>query len=417
MINIADKYNCCGCTACAERCPQQCIAMIEDEEGFQYPKPDENLCIDCGLCEKVCPVINQDQPCKPIKVYATKNPDEKVRLTSSSGGIFTMIAEQTIKNDGIVFGARFDENWEVTHDYAEFLDEIVAFKGSKYVQSNISDNYQKAERFLKEGREVLFTGTPCQIAGLYHFLRKKYNNLTTIDIVCHGVPSPLVWRDYLAHIIRTKGAAGKKTALSSLNDMPVLTNISFRDKSTGWKKYGFVVRAKFVFKADKKKILSSVKDIEQEYVLLHETLDKNMFMQGFLKNIYLRPSCYVCPAKAGKSKSDITIADFWGVGRYYPDFDDDKGCNLVLVNTPKGDAIYQSLTKEDLVVEYKQAFAGNPSIEYSCAEPVQRVEFWRRYASEGIDCIMTIVTMMRPSIFRRCILLIKRFVKSVIVVK
>lgn len=404
MINIADKYTCCGCTACVERCPKQCIAMIEDEEGFRYPKVNENLCIDCGICEEVCPVINQRLPRKPKKVFAAKNLDENIRLTSSSGGIFTMIAEQIIKRGGIVFGARFNENWEVVHGYTEVFEGIAAFRGSKYVQSYIKDNYKKAEAFLKTERWVLFSGTPCQIAGLHRFLRKEYEKLVTVDVVCHGVPSPLVFRNYL-----------KKTVILSLNSMPVLTGISFKDKSIGWKKSSFVIRAKSALKVGENSVLSSVKVENQECVLLHETLDKNVFMQGFLKNIYLRPSCYACAAKSGKSESDITLADFWGIANYHPEYDDDKGCGLVFVNTEKGKEIYTSLlNKDEIEVEYEQAFAGNPSIEHSCAEPEQRAEFWRRYKSEGTNCIMPIVVSMRPPFARRCISFVKRIVKRII---
>ncbi|MCS2450406.1 Coenzyme F420 hydrogenase/dehydrogenase, beta subunit C-terminal domain [Bacteroides thetaiotaomicron] len=190
--------------------------MHEDEEGFLYPLIDMSFCIECGLCENVCPVINQSEVCSPLKVYAAKNPNEQIRLSSSSGGIFTMLAEQILKENGIVFGARFDEKWEVEHDYADTLDGIAAFRGSKYVQSRIGDSYQRVEDFLRKGRKVLFSGTPCQVAGLKRFLHnKEYDNLLTVDVICHGVPSPLIWRKYLEETIRPKGVAGKKSVLKS----------------------------------------------------------------------------------------------------------------------------------------------------------------------------------------------------------
>lgn len=189
MIHIEDKSRCCGCAACMQRCPKLCITMSEDEEGFLYPKVDVSLCIDCGLCEKTCPVINQDEPHEPFAVYAAKNKDEKTRRESSSGGIFTMLAEQTIKSGGVVFGAKFNEQWEVEHGGVETIDDLAALRGSKYLQSRIGETYQEAERFLKEGREVLFSGTPCQIAGLKKYLRKDYPALLTVDVICHGAPS------------------------------------------------------------------------------------------------------------------------------------------------------------------------------------------------------------------------------------
>ena len=177
MIDIIDKKDCVGCNACVQRCPKQCITMHEDEQGFLYPKVDLSLCIHCDLCEKVCPIINQAQPREPLETFAAKNPDDKVRMTSSSGGIFFALAKNIIEEGGVVFGAKFNENWEVVHDYAETLEGVKAFQGSKYVQSRIGDTFRQAEEFLKAGRKVMFTGTPCQIAALGLFLRKDFGLL------------------------------------------------------------------------------------------------------------------------------------------------------------------------------------------------------------------------------------------------
>ena len=197
MINIQDKKDCCGCAACVQRCPKQCISLQEDSEGFLYPMVDASLCIDCGLCEKVCPIIHQADQRTPLGVYAAKNPDEAVRMQSSSGGVFTMLAERVLAEGGVVFGARWDERWEVVHDYVETAEGLAQFRGSKYVQSKIGRTFQQTESFLKQGRQVLFSGTPCQIAGLKNYLRKEYDNLLAVDFICHGVPSPGVFRTYL----------------------------------------------------------------------------------------------------------------------------------------------------------------------------------------------------------------------------
>ena len=197
MITITDKSQCCGCSACAQRCPKQCISMQMDNEGFLYPQVDSSKCVDCHLCEKVCPVINQYEARTPLNVYAAKNSDGEVRNQSSSGGIFHILAERTIRNGGVVFGARFDKNWQVVIDYAEDMEGVEAFMGSKYVQSRIEHAYIDVKRFLAEGRDVLFSGTPCQVAGLRKFLCKHYENLLTVDFICHGTPSPKVWRIYL----------------------------------------------------------------------------------------------------------------------------------------------------------------------------------------------------------------------------
>ena len=240
MVNIKEKKECCGCNACVQICPKQCITMFPDIEGFLYPQVDFNICIDCGLCIKVCPVINQDEPRLPLAVYAAKNKNEEIRLKSSSGGIFTLLAEKIIKEGGVVFGARFDENWEVIHAYTETIEGLEYFRGSKYVQSVIGDNLKKAKQFLEEGRKVLFSGTPCQIAGFKKYLRKKYENLLTVEVVCHGVPSPKVWRDYIEYK-RAKRGTGKNSVSSSLNELPVVTGICFRYKSNGWKKFGYKI--------------------------------------------------------------------------------------------------------------------------------------------------------------------------------
>ena len=242
MIQIKEKYECCGCGACVQRCPKHCIEFIKDKEGFLYPKVDETTCINCGLCEKVCPVINQHSIRKPLDIYAASNTNEVIKAESSSGGIFTILAETIINEGGVVFGARFNEQYEVVHDFTDNISGLAAFRGSKYVQSKIGNSFSEAETFLKQNRKVLFSGTPCQITGLKKFLRKEYSNLVTVDFVCHGVPSPEVWRNYLSSIIRPKGVDGKNSVPLSLNDMPSIESISFRDKRNGWKKFGFSVR-------------------------------------------------------------------------------------------------------------------------------------------------------------------------------
>ena len=177
MLQITDKSKCCGCNACVQRCPKQCIVMHEDEEGFLYPQVDVTLCIDCGLCEKVCPVINQNMKKDPIVVFAMQHMDKGIRLKSSSGGIFTFIATNIIEEGGIVFGARWNEKLELVHDYTETKEGLSFFCGSKYVQSCIGNIYKDVEYFVKNKRRVLFTGTPCQVAGLKKFLHKEYENL------------------------------------------------------------------------------------------------------------------------------------------------------------------------------------------------------------------------------------------------
>lgn len=382
MIRITDKHNCCGCSACVQVCPKQCISFEEDEKGFRYPQVDEGKCVDCGLCEKVCPVLHAGEPRKPLKVYGAINPNEEIRMKSSSGGIFTMLAEAVIDEGGVVFGARFNDQWEVVHDYTETKEGLTPFRGSKYVQSIIGDSYKQAKQFLIEGRRVLFTGTSCQIAGLKNFLGKDYENLLAVDVVCHGVPSPLVWREYL------------KTIIPSQNGKAKITGVSFRDKSTGWEKFSLVVRGKFDTSVDQ------FSTLDGNEVILHETLYENLFMKFFLKNLCLRPSCFYCSAKAGKSGSDLSIADYWG-GNYYPEWNDDKGISLILVNDKKGETFLAPLKLEKKNSLYEYAIQGNPSIEKSVKSIIYIDYFWKAFKKNGIEGSYSTLNVMRSPFFIR----------------
>lgn len=418
MIDIKKKEDCVGCNACLQRCPKTCISMHEDEQGFLYPKVDLDKCIDCHLCEKVCPVINQAEPRKPLHTYAAKNKDPEVQRTSSSGGVFFALVEYVItEKQGVVFGARFNDKWEVVHDYAETLEDAKAFKGSKYVQSRIGDNFKKAEEFLKAGRTVLFSGTPCQIAGLRLFLRKDYvEQLICVDFVCHGVPSPMVWRDYLTYITRPKGAtAGKNTDLqSTLNvKMPVITGISFRDKRISWEKYGFAVHA-VARKGDQNSDLQPTICHNEEHELLFETLDKNLYMQGFLKDLYLRPSCYACPAKCGKSNSDITLADFWGLRYTYPEYFKEGCYSLLLARSYKGMDVIKKMDVYKKEACYDKAYKGNPALENSAGKPKQYEAFWKEYQNIGLGAVKKTADKMKSSILRRTLSSAKHIVKRII---
>ena len=352
MIHITEPPNCCGCNACVQACPKHCIRMQEDSEGFLYPFVDRESCIDCGLCERVCPVINQNKPKKPVVTLAAVNSDKSVRLASSSGGIFTLLAERTIDNGGVVFGAAFDENWDVKHICIDSKSELPKLRGSKYVQSIIGNCYKEAKTHLSAGKEVLFSGTPCQIAGLKKFLHKEYKNLKTVDVVCHGAPSPMVWRMYLDEV-------------SSMYNIAQITDIKFRDKTEGWKNFSLSIK---------------YKDKEGAEKTFRETLNENVFMRCFLSNLCLRPSCYACPARDGKSGSDITLADLWGAENICPESDDDKGVSLILLRN-KEFSLPGFVKKE---IEYSKAVMYNPSIESDVALPDKRDRFFRLLHRGGI---------------------------------
>lgn len=406
MINIINKKDCCGCNACVQRCPKQCITMQPDGEGFLYPVVDTALCIDCGLCEKVCPVINQSEPRKPQKVYAAYNKNEEVRLQSSSGGIFTLLAEDTIKKGGVVFGVKFNEDWMPEFGYTDTVEGIAPFRGSKYAQAIVGNAYKEAERFLKAGREVLFSGTPCQIAGLKKYLRKEYENLLAVDIICHGVPSPKVWNMYLeetcSELLKTM-PDGKNSVVSANGGeyKSCIEAISFRSKITGWKKYSFLLKLNF-----------SNCDGKNTGVFA-ETLDKNAFMRAFLSDTILRPSCHACPAKQSKGDSDITIADFWGIDNIDPAFDDDKGCGLIFLNTDKGIRTYNQFDLISKEKTFEEGIKHNSAYYRSSSPHPNRKKFFKNL--DKADSILSYIYSMQVlQLSTRIKNKIKRYAKAIL---
>lgn len=394
MIYFKEKKDCCGCGACVQVCPKQCISMITDNEGFLYPNVDSTICIDCGLCEKVCPVINQNSPKEPLSVYAAKNNDEEIRLKSSSGGIFTLLAEKVIAEGGVVFGAKFDADWNVVHDYTETVEGLAAFRGSKYVQSEIGNNYRIAKQFLSDGRKVLFSGTPCQIAGLKRFLRKEYDNLLTVDVVCHGVPSPMVWNKYKDEIVRK--TVSNLECIAPNNSQPRISNVNFRDKTAGWKNY---LCTYSILEASNNTIITN-----------NHTEDA--YMRLFLANYSLRPSCYYCPSKAGKSGSDMTLGDCWGIKRINKSFDDNKGVGVYIVhnNNELLDIFHQESQCLKLTSNYLDNY--NRSYNKSTSAPHNRQAFYD--AISHTDDITSLAQLFAPpkgyikNILDRIIRVIKR---------
>lgn len=309
MLKLTSKQNCCGCTACASICPKGCIAMTADEEGFCYPQIDEARCIDCGLCEKVCPLLHKPYKHSIISVYGAKNIDDSVRFTSSSGGMFTLFAEQVLNSGGVVFGAAFDESLQVCHTGIYTMQELAKLRGSKYVQSKMTGIFKKVRTLLNNGKKVLFSGTPCQIAGLKGFLMKDYENLTTVDVVCHGVPSAKVYNKYLQEIASDTGES--------------ITKVNFRDKANGWK------QGETLFFTKTHRIGAPKR--------------QETYMRLFLNNVSIRPSCGDCAFNNKRSLADVTIADYWGIDKQFPEFDDDKGVTLVMINTEKGQQLFDTV--------------------------------------------------------------------------
>lgn len=366
--------------------------MREDSEGFLYPETDATKCIDCHLCEKVCPVINRfprpetfPEDLKDPLSFAAKINDETIRAESSSGGIFTALATQILKEDGVVFGVRWNPDFNsVVFDYTETEEGLSAFRGSKYLQAVVGNAFKDARKFLNAGRKVLFTGTPCHISGLKRFLRKDFENLFTAEVVCHGVPSPKVWRLFLAEqkdrlpnggeayrgMEKIQRGSLRSPSSSDESESCEIKNISFRSKAFegGWKKFSYVLS-----------YIPSQSGGKIQLRFVQEPLGKNVFMRAFLRNICLRPSCYDCPAKGQTSGSDITLGDFWGVQNVSPDLDDNKGTSLVCVNTEKGSRLLQKIERITLVnVSYAQGLRANPALIHNPKTPENRPAFFQK---------------------------------------
>lgn len=316
IILFDDKKDCCGCSACMNICPKQAISMERDEYGFIYPQIDKKLCINCGACKKVCAFQNKFQGKTSIKVFAAVNRNKEQLMNSASGGIFSAIAAKFLEAGGVVFGAAldFEEGHAIPHHIAiESLDEISKLQGSKYVQSSINESYMKALDFLKQGRQVLFSGTPCQIDGLYGFLGREYENLTMIDLICHGVPSANFFDDYIQ--TEKKKRKAKK-----------ITGFVFRDKKNGWGCNGRI------------SLLSRHGNIKNVYVPSRLSSYYTLFLDSYV----YRESCYSCKYAGPQRYSDLTIGDYWGVKNEHPEllgkqgYDDKKGISCILANSKKG---------------------------------------------------------------------------------
>lgn len=319
---------------------------------------------------------------KPIQCYAAINIDEQERLHSSSGGIFISLAKKTIEAGGVVFGAVFNSDWSVSHRAAETIEDVLPMMTSKYLQSRMANCFSEAKQYLRNGREVLFTGTPCQIAGLKHYLKKEYLNLLTVEVICHGVPAPGVWQNYLEEFTaRPKEGHRKNTVLPTppIRKTLSITSINFRDKRLGWKKFGFALSPlASVYGGEKNSVSPSIEDY-------FEPFGSNIYMQAFLNNWSLRPSCFECQTKSGHSHADITIGDFWGIDKLEEYNDDDTGTSCIIARSQKGLDTIDKLVNIRLVeASYTDILNGNSSIEKSVMETYEAIRFRKTFPSLGI---------------------------------
>ena len=334
MKEILNKSKCTGCTACMNVCPRSAISMVDNGDGFKYLVIDQNKCINCGLCKRTCPVLNTIKNDSLNKCYVGYNKDEDLRFKSSSGGIFSIIANYFLENDGVVIGSAFDDDNKLKHIAVTKKEELFKVMGSKYLQSDLDNIFTYIKDNLKN-KKILFVGTPCQVAGLKSFLKKDYDNLLCIDLFCHGVPSPKLFEKYVGELEKNNG-----------------TLINY------WDTYSNTATFK------NKKITELRKD--------------NDYMKLFLSDIALRESCYSCNFKLGNKYSDITLGDFWGVKKFYPEMYNNKGVSAIIINTLKGKNMFNIISD---FIDYKECkleeiISGNSSLIKSANLPLKRKKFF-----------------------------------------
>lgn len=355
-MNVIDKKICTGCLACIHLCPVGAITIIEDLDGFKYPKIDSSKCVNCGKCRNSCITntrkINHKK--KSIKLLGIKIKNEEERLTSRSGGVFVALSNYILSKNGVIYGCQLGENLEVHHSRATNSEEIKKFKGSKYVKSNLKNIYIQVKKDLENGIKVLFSGTPCEIAGLYTFLKDiNKNNLYTCDIICHGTPTPLVYKDFIKFMEKTENSK--------------IINIDFRDKKFGWASH-----KETLFFNNKNQISTTY------------------YTELFYSHYTLRPSCFNCKYSNMDRISDITIGDFWGIDKENKNFDDNKGVSLVIINNEKGEELLNQILPDINFINvdidspnYLQSNLIKPS-----TQPKDIENFWKEYREKEFEYIL-----------------------------
>ena len=355
MINITDKSRCTGCTACYNICSHKAISMQFDDCGHIYPTINLDLCKDCGLCEKVCPLLHEERIPKDenhdaLEVKAIYNRDEKARHRSTSGGVFSLLAEYVLSKGGIVCAVRFDERFHIYHSFFESINEIDPFRGSKYAQSDLRETFSQIKSYLKQ-RPVLFIGTPCQVAGLKSYLIKEYENLYTCDFICMSISSGKMWDEYI----------------TDYQKKHQVKRIFFKDKRNGWHKTDW----RMLIEDERGEQLMSGAD--------------NPFFSSYLDHLSARPSCFSCVFRHCRHVSDITIADCWGLETVHPDFDDNKGCTTLILQSEKGKNIFESIKCKANYIDYNIQYVRqyNRHIENQAYKPEGYEQFQLDYKQHG----------------------------------
>lgn len=346
MIIIEDKIKCCGCTACYNACPVKAIEMLEDNEGFLYPKVNVLKCIGCNICENVCPYNSEINKQFDLKeCYVAYNKDEAERYTSSSGGMFVLLGKRIIDQGGVVFGAAYNKEFLVEHIYVENKKDLKKLIGSKYMQSKIGDMFPEVKKFLSMNRKVLFVGTTCQISGLKSYLKIDYENLICVDFICLGIPSPKIWKDYLNVYFKNE----------------VISDVNFKDKIHGWNN--------FSLKVDTNKRT------------FYCTGKNTPFFVGYYKSLYSRPSCSTCYFKGDRRCSDITLSDCWGYANIAPEMMDNKGLSCVVCHSQKGVEIFNEvkMNVNSKTMNFEDLIKYNSNYNQSVSMGEKRGDFWKDY--------------------------------------
>lgn len=386
MPQLASKSSCTGCTTCMNICPKKCISMKQDSSGFGYPEINLSECISCGKCESSCPLLieKEEEKIRPIAL-ATYSTDENMRLESSSGGVFSEFSKWIFENGGVVYGAAYNECFEIQHICAENRNDLSKLRGAKYAQSLLGTTFKEIKNRLMNGQLVLFSGTPCQVSGLKTFLRKDYENLVCLDFVCHGVPSPMVWKEYIKYRMKEDRE----------NTFPIAINL--RDKNTGWSRYGY----------------SNVFQYADGQVHSNKNGD-SLFMKLFVGDYINRESCSKCHFKGYSRVSDITLGDFWGIWDIAPEMDDDKGTSVILLQSEKGNQIWKQIQHNlrYMEVSLEQASQHNPSMLVSSKSKEGREKVLSLIQSGRIDECRNLFVVREASIFVRMKNKIRNFIKK-----
>ena len=385
MRLILDKEKCSGCAACYTACQHNAITMQFDEEGFEYPVINQSSCIDCGLCQSVCPVLQYDkrQPQRSDnndaqKGYAARNKNFEQRLISSSGSIFPPIAEFILENGGVVVGTAYDKHFNAVHLIIDAKEHLKELQGSKYLQCKADNTtFKRIRDELKTGRLVLYSGMACQVEGLKSYLRRDYDNLFTIDLICMGIPSSVVWQKYLNVFFK-----GEK-----------ILHVNFKEKSVGWNSFCFYV------KTDKREF--------------RERGMKNLYLQSMFRSWNMRISCFNCPFKNAERISDFTLADCWGANKLVPELDDNKGLSSVIVHSQKGLKLWNSLPDriEYREIPIKDIAAGNSNLISNKPQSGNRTLFYSMLAKDAKSAFVDLCTVKPPTFLDR----LKKKIRSLVI--